>query len=73
MNNKLILTIFLVLLGAAIIPFGFTSVQGPYIFGWLPFTLLYWWILMFINLIFIFWVCSAFVKNAEKNKEEEIK
>ena len=71
MNNKLILIIFIILLGAAIIPFSFTSTLGPYIFGWLPFPLLYWWILMFLNLIFMFWVCKSFVKSVESNKEEE--
>lgn len=73
MNNKLILTIFVVLLCAGMIPFEFTSTPEPYVFGWLPFSLLYWWILMFINLIFIAWVCRSFVKSAEKDKKEEVK
>ncbi|AVP54347.1 hypothetical protein K144313037_07460 [Clostridium tetani] len=73
MNNKLILSIFAILLCAAMVPFGFTSKASPYIFGWLPFPLLYWWILMFVNLIFILWVCSCFVKSAQKDKKEEVK
>ncbi|MDR7870883.1 MAG: hypothetical protein RIN55_08500 [Tissierellaceae bacterium] len=68
MNHKLILSIFAVLLLLGMIPFSFTATPEPYIFGWLPLPLLYWWVLMGINLIFVLWVANSFVKNA---KEED--
>lgn len=68
MNHKLILSIFVVLLLLAMIPFSFTASPEPYIFGWLPMHLLYWWILMIINLIFILWVAKKFTDSAKEEK-----
>ena len=50
-------------------PFEFTKSPEPYMFGWLPFPLFYWWILMFVNLIFVLFVVKDFAKN-EKDGEE---
>ncbi|HLR20709.1 MAG TPA: hypothetical protein VK087_01755 [Tissierellaceae bacterium] len=69
MNHKLILSIFVVLLLLALIPFSLTATPEPYIFGWLPFPLLYWWILMVVNLVFVLWVSKKFV---ESSKEDEL-
>lgn len=69
MNHKLILSIFVVLLLLAIIPFSFTASPEPYIFGWLPLPLLYWWGLMVINLIFVLWVAKKFTKSAKEEKK----
>ena len=63
MKHKLIFIIFIVLLLAAMIPFGFTLSPEPYVFGWLPFPLLYWWIHMLLNLVFVLWVAREFVKH----------
>ncbi|MGN9165817.1 hypothetical protein ACTNDY_11150 [Tissierellaceae bacterium HCP3S3_D8] len=60
MNHRLVLTIFIILLLLAMIPFSFTATPEPYIFGWLPFPLLYWWGLMIVNLIFVLWVAKKF-------------
>ncbi|MBC8587208.1 hypothetical protein [Paratissierella segnis] len=69
MNHKLILSIFVVLLLLAIIPFSFTASPEPYIFGWLPLPLLYWWSLMVINLIFVLWVAKKFTESAKEEKK----
>lgn len=72
MNHKLIAIIFAVLLLAGMLPFGFTASPEPLVFGWLPFPLLYWWVLMFLNLVFVLWVAHCFVKEAEeKNRAEQ--
>lgn len=71
MNHKRIGIIFAILYGLCIIPFPFTANNGVYLFGWLPFTLLYWWVLMFVNLAFVLWVCHRFVKSHENDKEDE--
>lgn len=68
MKHKLILVVFVVLLSLAMIPFGFTMSPEPYVFGWLPFPLFYWWILMAVNLAFVLWVAKEFVKH---EKEDE--
>ncbi|MDD7305757.1 MAG: hypothetical protein PUG67_04125 [Peptoniphilaceae bacterium] len=68
-KNKIIMGIFIVLLLLAMIPFSFTKSAEPYIFGFLPFPLFYWWILMFVNLIFVLIVAHDFVKN-EKDEED---
>lgn len=69
MKHKLILSIFAILLLLGMAPFSFTATPEPYIFGWLPFPLLYWWILMAINLIFVLWVTKQFTKNAKKEEQ----
>lgn len=71
MNHKLILIIFVILLLLGMAPFSFTATPEPYVFGWLPFPLLYWWILMAINLVFVLWVANSFVKDANKDPREE--
>ncbi|WP_297281315.1 hypothetical protein [uncultured Anaerococcus sp.] len=68
-KNKFILCIFIILLFLAMMPFEFTKSPEPYMFGWLPFPLFYWWILMFVNLIFVLFVVKDFAKN-EKDGEE---
>lgn len=68
-KNKIIMSIFIILLLLAMIPFGFTKSPEPYIFGWIPFPLFYWWTLMFINLVFVLYVVHDFVEN-EKDEEE---
>ena len=68
-KNKIIMGIFIVLLLLAMIPFSFTKSAEPYIFGFLPFPLFYWWILMVVNLIFVLIVAHDFVKN-EKDEED---
>lgn len=71
-NNKLIFLIFTILLLAAMIPFNFTETPYPILFGWLPATLLYWWGLMGVNLIFVLWVAKAFVNDdKEEDKHED--
>lgn len=69
MNHKRILTIFVVLLLLAMLPFGFTKSPEPYIFGWLPFPLMYWWALMFVNLGFVLYVAAQFVKNEKEDDQ----
>lgn len=71
MNHKRILTIFVILFLAGAIPWPFTSGEQTYLFGWLPGCLLYWWILMIINLIFVLWVAKVFVASNEKKEGEE--
>lgn len=68
MNHKRIGTIFVILLLLGMLPFPFTAGEQIYLFGWLPFALLYWWCLMIVNLVFVLWVCNCFAKT---NKEEE--
>lgn len=68
MNHKLILGIFAILLFLGVAPFSFTATPDPYLFGWLPLSLGYWWVLMAVNLVFVLWVAKEFVKHA---KEEE--
>lgn len=70
MKYKLIFTIFVILLMLALIPFKFTASPEPFLFGWLPLTLAYWWILMFLNLIFVLWVAYSFVKSDDNDGEE---
>lgn len=65
MNHKLILTIFVILLLASMIPTAFTSTPDPIFFGWLPGPLLYWWILMAVNLVFVLMVAKQFVESDE--------
>ena len=67
-KKNVIKIIFVILLMLAIIPFDFTKNAEPYIFGWIPFPLFYWWILMFLNLIFVLKVAYDFVRN--ENDEE---
>ncbi|NLY46964.1 MAG: hypothetical protein GX053_13395 [Tissierella sp.] len=71
MNHKLIVSIFIILLLLAMIPFSFTATPEPYLFGWLPFPLMFWWVLMIVNLFFVLWVANTFTKNAEKNAKED--
>lgn len=68
-KKNIIKIIFAILLLLAMIPFNFTNSPEPYLFGWLPFPLFYWWILMFLNLIFVLFVAYDFVKN-EKDEEK---
>lgn len=71
MNHKKILTIFVVLLLLAVIPFSFTANPEPYLFGWLPFPLLYWWVLMVVNLIFVLWVAKKFTESSKGELKDE--
>ena len=71
MNHKKIGIIFLVLLLLALIRFPFTKGPLVYLFGWLPVTLVYWWVLMVANLVFVLWVSHEFVKTSKKDKGEE--
>ncbi len=71
MNHKLILIIFVILLLLGMVPFSFTATPEPYIFGWLPFPLLYWWILMIINLIFVLWVAKKFTDSVKRRRNDE--
>lgn len=71
MNKKLIAVIFIVLLLLAAIPLPFTAGTQTYLFGWLPLSLAYWWVLMIVNLIFVIWVCKSFVKHSEKEDEQK--
>ena len=73
MNHKKIGIIFLVLLLLALILFPFTKGPQVYLFGWLPVTLVYWWVLMVANLVFVLWVSHEFVKTSKKDKGEENK
>lgn len=70
LNNKLILTIFIILLLAAMIPTKFTETPDPILFGWLPGPLLYWWVLMGINLIFVLVVSKKFIESDEGEDNE---
>lgn len=62
-RNTLTLVIFAILFLAACIPFGFTESPEPYVFGWLPFPLLYWWILVGLNFVFLLWTTYAWLKE----------
>lgn len=68
MNHKLILGICSILIALAIIPFSFTASPEPYIFGWLPLSLLYWWVLMIVNLAFVLWVAKKFTDSAKEER-----
>lgn len=68
MNHKLIGVIFAVLYLLGALPLPFTKGEQMLLFGWMPICLLYWWILMVVNLIFVLWVCKRFV---DSNKEED--
>lgn len=70
MKNKIILPIFAVLFLLGAIPFKFTESGANLLFGWLPVPLAFWWVLMFVNLIFVLAVASHFVKTSEKEEEE---
>ncbi len=65
MNHKLIITIFVILLLAAMVPTSFTATPEPIFFGWLPGPLLYWWGLMAVNLVFVLVVAKQFVESDE--------
>jgi len=69
MNNKLVFIVFVILLMLAMLPFSFTESPEPYVFGWLPFPLFYWWILMFVNLVFVLIVAKKFVESSKKGGE----
>lgn len=71
-RNQKVLIIFIILLLAGAIPFKFTANPEPYIFGWLPFPLLYWWILVVLDLVFLLWVTYSWL-NDNKKKEGERK
>ncbi|MCG0276249.1 MAG: hypothetical protein L5655_08860 [Thermosediminibacteraceae bacterium] len=62
------LIIFVILLLAAAIPFEFTERPEPYVFGWLPFPLFYWWILVILNLLFLYWVSSSWLREINEKK-----
>lgn len=68
MKHKRIGIIFLALYLLSAIPFPFTQGTQIYLFGWLPLALMYWWILMVLNLIFVLWVCRSFVKHSKKEE-----
>jgi hypothetical protein len=70
MKNKIIIPIFVVLFLLGAVPWPFTAQPTPYIGGWLPFPLAFWWILMAVNLIFVLLVAKHFVNVSEKNIEE---
>lgn len=65
-NHKLVLTIFVILLLAAMVPTSFTATPDPIFFGWLPGPLLYWWVLMAVNLAFVLVVAKKFVENEDE-------
>lgn len=71
MKHKLIGTIFAVLFLLAFLPLPFTEGEQTMLFGWLPATLAYWWVLMVVNLVFVLWVCKSFVKHANEEDEKE--
>lgn len=71
MNKKLIAVIFAILLLLAAIPLPFTAGSQIYLFGWLPLSLAYWWVLMIVNLIFVLWVCRSFVRHSAKENKKE--
>ncbi len=71
MNHKLIGAVFAVLYFLGAFPFSFTEGTPVYLFGWLPLSLLYWWVLMVVNLVFVLWVCRRFVESSKHEKEEE--
>ena len=66
-----IFIIFIVLFLAGVIPFKFTKTPEPYIFGWLPFPLFYWWIVIALSFIFLLWVAFSWIKLDEKGKEDK--
>lgn len=72
MNNKRIGIIFVILFLLAALPFPFTAGVQTFLFGWLPASLAYWWVLMIINLVFVLVVCKKFVESskAETTKKE---
>lgn len=70
MNHKRIGTIFVILFLLCMLPFPFTAGEQMYLFGWLPFTLVYWWCLMIVNLVFVLWVCHCFVKSHTDEEAE---
>lgn len=65
MNHKAIFATFVILLLAAMIPTNFTNTPDPILFGWLPGPLLYWWVLMAVNLVFVLVVAKQFVESDE--------
>lgn len=69
-RNTKIFVIFVILLLAAMIPFEFTMNPEPYVFGWLPFPLLYWWILIAINFSFMIWVAYPWLKGDKKGGDK---
>lgn len=70
-HKKSIAVIFIILLTLGMAPWPFTATPEPYIFGWLPFPVFFWWVLMFINLAFVFWVASVFVKEAKEDQAKK--
>ena len=70
MNHKLIGIIFVILYLLGAVPFAFTEGAQAYLFGWLPLSLAYWWVLMIVNLIFVLWVCKRFVESSIEEEEE---
>lgn len=71
MNHKVIGSIFAVLYLLCVIPFPFTYKSSVYLFGWLPLSLAYWWVLMVVNLLFVLWVCKCFVDSSKNKGDEE--
>lgn len=71
MKNKIIIPIFIVLFLLGFLPWPFTTGSQILLFGWLPLTLGFWWLLMIIDVIFCLIVSKHFV-NCSKEEEEEI-
>lgn len=68
-KKKLVAIVFIILLTLGMFPWPFTANPEPYIFGWLPFPVFYWWVLMFVNLAFVLWVAKVFVAEAKEEKK----
>lgn len=71
MNNKRVGIIFVILFLLAALPLPFTSGAQTFLFGWLPVSLAYWWVLMVVNLIFVLRVCKKFVETSKKEGDKK--
>lgn len=69
MKNKVIIPIFVVLFLLGFLPWPFTTGNQILLFGWLPLTLGFWWLLMIVDVVFVLIVSKHFVNTS---KEEEI-
>lgn len=68
-KDKKDIKIFVVLLLLALIPVDLSKIfPETYFFGWLPIQLLYWWILIAINFIFILRLVKRKIKEAEQKQ-----
>jgi hypothetical protein len=55
--------LFVLLFLAAAIPWPWTARPEPYLFGWLPFPLFYWWVLVVLNFIYILWAANEWLRS----------